>query len=97
MTETLGKAQLIYMLKKKEMRENEFLEISSIVDYLFKSPSEKALNEAIQKKINQKIKETNIEEPPAYLTCPISFVSSSQANCSGFVLEPSDDIRWVDI
>ena len=78
MSETLGKAELIYSLKKKEMREMEFLMISSVVDCLFKKPSEKPLLEIIQKKIDQKMKDSAVDEPPVYLSCPISFVSGDR-------------------
>lgn len=40
MTETLAKAELIYILKKKEMMETEYLMVSSLIESMFKKPAE---------------------------------------------------------
>ena len=93
MQETLSKAELIYMLKKKEMRETELLMISSLVESLYKKPSDAALKDIILKKIDKKIKDSSVDQPPDYLSCPISFVRNTEQflTFSGHFLEPCDN------
>ena len=98
MTETLGKAELIYILKKKETREMEYLMVSSLVDSLLKRPSDKRLREIIQRKIDQKIKDAKVEDPPAYFSCPISFVRPVQRKLiPGPISEPSYHLGRLDL
>ena len=87
------------MLKKKEMMETEYLMASSLIESMFKKPAESSMREIILKKIAQKVKDSSVDEPPPYLSCPISFVreTTENANLPGFVLESSDHIRWPNL
>ena len=75
MTEVLEKAQLIYTLKKQEMRDVELQMLSFLVSKILSEDLDHELKQSVLKKIDKEIQDGAVDEPPQHLTCPITFVS----------------------
>ena len=72
--DTLEKAELIYILKKQELRETELEMLNFLVTKILKGDDNHDLKNEVLKKIDKKIKDGVVDEPPQHLTCPITFV-----------------------